>query len=171
MGAERGCDPGDLLRAAALFDAVHDRALALLEAVLETGEALVDALPAGRDQIDQQGEVVEAGVAFREQVALHALQTADRLPGQPAHLGDVAADGDGLLGQPLADGLADLARQRRLDLRGEVGECLDLLPRAPERRLDVARVDATLGGRRQTLLRTLDRGFVHRRKVACSPDG
>jgi hypothetical protein len=110
-------------------------------------------------------------VALGEEVALHALEAADRLAGQPPDLGDVTADGDDLLGEPFADGVAYLARQRRLDLSGEVGERLDLVPRALERRLDVARLDPALGGRRQTLLRALDSGLVQERKVACSPDG
>ena len=107
---------------------------------------------------------------FGEQLALDPLEPPNRLAGEPAHLGEVTADWKNLGPEPLADGLAHLARQRGLDLGSEVGERLDLLPRPLQRRLDVTGLDAPLGGGRQALLRALDGGLVHERRLPCSPD-
>ena len=51
----------------------------------------VDALPARRDEVDEQGEVVDARVPLGEHVALEPLEPADRLVQQAADLGEVAA--------------------------------------------------------------------------------
>ena len=128
-------------------------------------------LPAGRDQVHEQRQIVETGVALGEVVAFDSFEAPDRLAGEPAHLGDLATDGHRFLRQALANGFADLTGGGGLDLRGEIGKRLDLLPRALERRLDVARVDAAFRSRRQTLLRALDRTLVHERKITWSPDG
>jgi S-adenosylmethionine:tRNA ribosyltransferase-isomerase len=110
-------------------------------------------------------------VPLGEELTLDPLEPPNRLAGEPAHLGEVAADREHLGLEPLADGLAHLAGKRGLDLGGEVSEGLDLLPRPLQRRLDVTGLDAPFGGGRQALLRTLDGGLVHERKVPCSPDG
>ena len=60
--------------------------------LLEPGEPRVDALPAGRDQVDEQREVVDAGVPLGEHVALDPLEPAEHAFDQPAHLGDLPAD-------------------------------------------------------------------------------
>ena len=59
--------------------------------LLEPREPLVDALPAGREQVDEQAEVVDARVALREHVALEALEPAEQLVHQAADLGELAA--------------------------------------------------------------------------------
>src|SRR5207253_9486091 len=69
---------------AALFDPVDDRAAARLQAALEAREAVVDALPARADEIDEERQVVDAAVAFREQVALEPFEATDRLTHEPA---------------------------------------------------------------------------------------
>ena len=58
--------------------------------LLEPG---VDALPARRDEVDEQREVVDARVPLGEQVALEPLEPADRLVQQAADLGEVRATG------------------------------------------------------------------------------
>src|SRR3954469_9916093 len=97
----RPCDSASLRRAvlvvrAALFDAVDDRAARALEALLDPLQASVDALPAGRDEVDQEREVVEAGAPLGEQLRLDVLEPANGLAGQPAHLGHLAGDGQRL---------------------------------------------------------------------------
>src|SRR4029077_9069860 len=52
-------------------------------AELDPLEAAIDALPPGRDEVDEQREVVEARVAFRDELLLEALEPADRV-GRPA---------------------------------------------------------------------------------------
>ena len=61
-------------------------------------------------------EVVDARVPLREHVALEPLEPAEQLVHQPAHLGELAADRTSLGRDALLDGLADLRRQRRLEL-------------------------------------------------------
>jgi hypothetical protein len=46
----------------------------------------------GRDEVDEQREVVDAGVALGEQVALERRKPAEQLVHQTADLGEVAAD-------------------------------------------------------------------------------
>src|SRR5205823_1857048 len=118
---------------AALFDPIDDRALARLEALLQPSEALVHGLPAGRDEVDQQREVVHAGVALGKQVAFDPLEPADHLVREPADLGEVASNRLDLRTQAVLERFVDLARQRRLELRGGHGELLDLRPRPLER--------------------------------------
>ena len=116
-----------------LADAV-DRcaAVLLLDARLDAGEPLVDAAPAGGDEVDEQREVVDARVPLGEEVAFDALEPADQLVHQAAHLGEVAGDGEHLRAQAVLDGIADARGQRRLELGRGGGERLDLLARALE---------------------------------------
>ena len=65
---------------------------------------------------------------------------------ETAHLGQLTADRSSLGANTLADGVLDAARQRRLELRGKLGESLDLGARALERRVDVAWCGAPFGG-------------------------
>ena len=102
--------------------------------LLEPG---VDALPAGRDEVDEQGEVVDPGVALGEQVPFESLEPADRLVQQAADLGEVARDREHLGAQPVLDGGADLLRQRSLELGRRLRERLDLRSRTLERRLEL----------------------------------
>jgi S-adenosylmethionine:tRNA ribosyltransferase-isomerase len=103
---------------AAVFHPVHDRATILLQALLEPGndrfdaaEPRVDTFPAGRDEIDEQGEVVHASVALAEQIGLESFDPADDLVHQPTHLGEVARDGLRLV----ADRVVDPGRERLLE--------------------------------------------------------
>ena len=100
---------------------------AAVDAALERRQPPLDRLPAGGDQVDQQSEVVHARVAFREQVALDALETADHLVHEAADLGEVAADRANLLCEPVADRVLDLGRDRRLEL-GSLAGALSFLP-------------------------------------------
>jgi len=94
---------------------------------LDVGEPLVHALPAGRDEIHEQGEVVDPRVPLGEEVALDPLEPPDRLVEQAADLGDVARDGKHLGTETVVDGRADALRERGLELRGGGGERLDLV--------------------------------------------
>ena len=96
-----------------------------------------------------------------EQLALDPLEPADHLVHEPAHLGELAGDGDHLAAHPLADGLADLVGQRGLELGRRLGQPLDLVAGALERRFDVARLGAPLGCGLEPLARPLERVFVH----------
>jgi len=129
--------------------------------VLEPGEAVVDALPAGADQIDEKRQIVDAPMAFGEQVALEPLQATDCLSHEPAHLGEVASDRQDLYPQALLHRLAYLRRERALELGSRLRERFDLRASPFERRLDRRRIRTALGRLRQSGLRALDRALVH----------
>ena len=147
---------------AAFFDAVHDRAGASLQMLLEPSESFVDASPARREQVDEEPEIVHARMPLGEDVALEALEPAEQLVHQPTHLGELASDGACLGCDTFLDGLADLRRQGGLELSGRGSEILETLPRALQCCLDVRRVGASLGRLCETLSRALDRVLIHR---------
>ena len=72
--------------------------------LLEPLEPRVDAAPARADEVDEEREVVDACVPLGEEVALEALEPADRLVQEPADLGDVSRDGEHLGAKAVADG-------------------------------------------------------------------
>jgi len=78
----------------------------LREAFLDRGEPLLDRAPAGRDEVDEQREVVDAGVPLREQVPLDALESPDDLVHQAADLGEVATDRRHLCTEAVLEGIA-----------------------------------------------------------------
>lgn len=146
-----------------LFDPVDRRAALLLrDARLDAGEPLVDAAPAGRDEIDEQGEVVDARVPLGEEVALDALEPADQLVHQAAHLGEVAGDREHLGAQSVLDCVPDARGQGGLELRRRRGERLDLVACALEGRVHLRRLHAARGGCLDARLRAGDRFGVHR---------
>jgi S-adenosylmethionine:tRNA ribosyltransferase-isomerase len=136
-------------------------ALLLFEARLDTGEPLVDAAPPGGDEVDEQGEVVDACMPLGEQVAFDALEPADQLVHQAAHLREVACDRKHLCAQTVLDGVADARGQRGLELCRRDGERFDLVARALERGVHLRRLDATLCGLLNAGLRASDRFGVH----------
>src|SRR5437868_12696833 len=93
----------EFLAGVALFHAVDDGAAARLEALLDPAQAVVDPAPAGADQVDEEGEVVDPAVPLGEQVALEPLEPPDRLRHQAAHLGEVPSDREHLLAEALLD--------------------------------------------------------------------
>ncbi len=138
-------------------------AAALLEALLDAGEPLVDAAPAGGDEVDEEREVVDAGVPLGEHVALEPLEPADELVHQAAHLGEVAGDREHLLAQAVLHRVADAGGEAGLELCRGCGERLDLLARPLERRVDRGRLGAALGGTGDPLHRALHGCVVHPR--------
>jgi len=59
------------------------------------------------------------------------------------------------------DGLADSVRERRLELRGHLGEGFDLAPGSLERGLYDRGIRSSFGGLPQALVRPLDRDWIH----------
>ena len=130
--------------------------------LLESCEPFVDASPPGCEEVDQEPEVVDARMPLREHVALQTLEPTEQLVHQPPHLGELAADRTSLGGDTFLDGLADLRRQRRLELSRSRGEVFETLPCALQRGLDVGGVGASLSSLCETLPRALDRVLIHR---------
>ena len=130
--------------------------------LLEPSESFVDASPARREQVDEEPEIVHARMPLGEDVALEALEPAEQLVHQPTHLGELASDGACLGCDTFLDGLADLRRQRRLELSRGRGEVFETLSCALQCGLDVGGVGASLGRLCETLPRALDRVLIHR---------
>ena len=129
-----------------LADPVDLRAALLpLDARLDAGEPLVDAAPPGGDEIDEQGEVVDARVPLGEEVALDALEPAEELVHQAAHLCEMARHREHLRPQPVLDGVADARGEGGLELGSRGGERFDLVASALEGGVDLSRLD-TIGG-------------------------
>jgi S-adenosylmethionine:tRNA ribosyltransferase-isomerase len=131
---------------------------------LESREPRVYATPAGADEVDEEREVVDARMPLGEQIALEPFEPSDRLVQEAADLCDVAGDGEDLGAKTVADGDADMRRDRSLQLGRGGGERLDLLPRSLERRLEHGRLGSPGGRVGDALLRSLECVSVHERR-------
>ena len=80
--------------------------------LLDPRQALVDALPAGVDQVDEQPEVVDTRVPLGCEIGLQPLEPPEKLHGHPAHLGQLSPDRGRLSTNTFTDRLADLCRKR-----------------------------------------------------------
>ncbi|MDX6504490.1 MAG: hypothetical protein QOE29_1615 [Gaiellaceae bacterium] len=138
---------------------LHD----LGHAGLHASETLVDRLPAGADQVDEEGQILDARRALCGEVALEVLETADQLIRQAAELRHLAAERLRLGADPVPDCLAHLLRQRRLERGTGLGERLDLRARPLERRVDVGRLRPGGGRFGEPILNPLPGCVGHRR--------
>ncbi len=142
----------------------HDRADRLSvgrSAALEALEAGVHTAPPRAHEVHEEREIVHAGMALGEDIAFETLEAADRLVEEPADLGDLPCDRQDLGPKPVAYRLADLGRNRRLELCGACSECLDLLPRTLERRLEERRLRTARCCVCNAPLRPIESEFVH----------
>ena len=96
-----------------------------------------------------------------EEIVLEPFQAADRLSRETTHLCQLTADRSSLGTDTFANGVLDPAREGRLELGGELGECLHLGARTLERGVDVALCGAPFGGLLEPLLGPCHRCFVH----------
>jgi len=138
-----GLDVGALGDTALGGEVFHDRADRLsvgCPAALEALEACVHTAPPRTHEVDEEREIVHAGMALCEDIAFETLEAADRLVEEPADLGDVPGNRQDLGPKAVAYRIADLGRDRRLELSGARRERLDLLPRTLERRLEERRL-------------------------------
>jgi len=110
---------------------------------LEPLEAAVDALPPGRDEIDEKRKVVHTRMTFGEEIALEPLKPAHSLIQQTPDLGDVPRHRQDLDAQTVADGRSDSLRQGTFELGCRLGKSLDLRSRASERSLELRWCDST----------------------------
>jgi hypothetical protein len=145
-----------------LAEGLQPGAVRSRKARLDALEPPLHALPSRRDQLDQDGEVVEAGVPLGLELGREAFEPPDREAREPAHLCQLAADGSRFGLNAFADGAPDLLGKRRLQLRSEHGEVLDADTRPVERRRDLpVPVRALLHGV-EPRLSPLDRRLLHR---------
>jgi hypothetical protein len=120
--------------------------------------AILRMVPAGGPRA---GEIVHARMTFREEIVFEALDAADRLSGETTHLCELPADWSRLAADAFANCVLDPARQRRLELRGQLRERLDLSPRPLESRLNVTLRGAPFRGLFEPLLCPCHCRFVH----------
>src|SRR5262249_41233421 len=88
-------------------------ALVEAEQLFDARQALVDAPPARRDQVDEHGEVVDAGRALGADALLDPLELPDRADAHPTHFSEVAADRGGLGADAFTDGGGAVLGERR----------------------------------------------------------
>src|SRR6185312_6448100 len=136
---------------------------ALLQALLEPAEERfhacdpsVDALPAGRDQVDQEREIVDTRIAVGQQIAVDPFELPDDAVHEPANLGEVARHGLRLV----ADRVADAARKRLFENECGGGERLHLFAGPGEERIE----RCALGALPDPFLCALDDAVVHVRQ-------
>lgn len=103
-------------------------------------------------------------MALREELALEPFETPDRLVEEPADLRDVPPDGQHLRLEAVADRSADLGRDRGLELGSRDRECLQLLARPLERRLEIGLGGPSCRSVCDSSLRTLECKGVHGRR-------
>jgi len=123
-----------------------------VEDALEAIEPPLDSAPAGCDQLDQEGEILDASFALCREVALETLETTDRLPGEAAYLGQVARDGEDFLPQTLLESALEAIGHAGLELGGGNGQSFETCPRALEERLEggIVTLAVTGGGEANT---------------------
>ena len=161
MPRARGLAGFAACRLAGFADSVDGGAAWSLQRLLDAAQPLVDRAPARVDQVDEEPEVVDARTALGEQLGLDALQSADRLVCEPAHLGQLAREGSRLEADTVADGVADAVGQGGFELRGGRGQLLDLGACAFQRGLDIGRLRLARGDLRKPLARAIEGAFVH----------
>jgi hypothetical protein len=147
-----------------LLEAIHGRAGVGLQAVLEArqgrfdaAEPCVDVLPAGRDEIDEERQVVHPLLPLGLCRPLHRLETPDRLVQQAANLCEIASDRQYLFSQAVLNGSLETSRERRRGLRGGIRQRRELGARPAERLVERGGIGPLL----DALPRTLDRVLVH----------
>src|SRR5262249_37502931 len=136
------------------------RAAPLLQALLEPRDRGLDArdpyvhaLPAGRDQVDEERQVVDARMPVGERVRLERLHPADDLVHQAADLGEVPPHRDDLLAEPFLNAF----REALGGFPRGLGERLELRTGALEDAVERLGLGPALG----PLLRAVDRALVH----------
>ena len=116
-------------------------------------------------QPEEEREIVDARVPLGEQIAFDALEAADQLVHQAAHLGEMPRDGQHLFAQAVLHRVADARGEARLQLRGGCRQRLDLLTCALERRVHGGGLDAAARGFLDPRLGAGDSFGVHRSDV------
>ena len=101
-------------------------------------------------------------MALGKEIALDALEPADELVHEAAHLGEMPRDREHLCAQSVLHRVADTCRQARLEQRRRGGERLDLLARPLEGGVHGGRLRPAAHGFPDPRLRAGDRFGIHR---------
>ena len=114
-----------------------ERPLHAVEDALGAVEAPLDAAPAGADQLDEEGQVLQSVPALGGDLRLEPVESPDELSGQPAHLGDLARDRQDLGMHPLLDRGTETLRHDRLELGGRPRKLVERASGPLERVLEI----------------------------------
>ena len=131
-----------------MLQPVHD--------ILQARQPRVDAFPPRRDEVDEQGKIVDACIALGEEVAFDALKAPDHLVHEPANLGKVASDRLRLA----TERFADPRRQRLFEGRRRSRERVHLFTRPGKKAVE----SGTLCPLPDPFLRALHDAVVHVRQ-------
>jgi hypothetical protein len=112
---------------------------ARLESLLDPVEPRIESSPLAGDQVDEDGEILDASVTLGKEVALEPLEPSDRLVCEALDLGETASDRRRLLPEPVPQGPPDGIRQHHLKLVGAQRQRFDLEASPLERGRDVGR--------------------------------
>jgi hypothetical protein len=141
--------------------AVLERTLEQVADPLESIETALDAAPAQGDQVDEDGEIVDARSPLGVEVELEALEPADRLARETAHLRDVAPDRENLGAHARFDGRTEALRNGGLELRRPLGERLERFARPVDGGVERGRVRTVRGRLGEATPRALERLAFH----------
>ena len=130
---------------------------------LELLESCVDAAPADRHEVHEEGKIVDARMALGEHLLLQPLQAPHGVVEQPADLGEVTRHDCDLPPQTLLYGRGDAVGEPGLELAGRGRQRFDLGAGALQRSVQAARV-APLAGLFDVPFRSFERVFVHGRQ-------
>lgn len=151
-----------------LIDPVERRPGALVERALQTiddplhpVEPSLDSVPARCDQVDQKSQILNPGAPLGIQVALKPLEASDRLAREPAHLGDVAPDGEDLGAEALLDSFAHAIRHGRLELGRTGCEVVEGFARPCKRGFESGRLGTARAGFREAGPGPVERLPIH----------
>ena len=163
------------MAALALVEAVDlgggplERPLDAVERALEAVEPPLHAVPARRDQVDEDPQVLDPSLALGVETQLDPLEPAERPVREAAELRHLATDGEHLGGHAVPDGVSEAVRDRRLELGRPLGERLERLGRALDGGAERNGVGAATAGLLEAYLRPTQRLGFHERDASVSP--
>ena len=126
----------------------------------EAGNPCIDGSPSRRDEIDEQGKVVDARVPLGEDVLFEPLQPARHVVEEATDLGELTADREHFATETFADCRLNPFGQAGLELARRCGERFDLGSRALEHRFEADQI-ASFTGLGDALGRPLECQFIH----------
>jgi hypothetical protein len=128
--------------------------------VLEAGNPSVHRSPPRGDEVDEQGQVVDARVALGEDVLFEPLQPARHVVEETADLGELTADREHLAAETFADCCLDPFGEASLELARRRGKRFDLGSGALEHSFEADEI-ASFAGLGDALGRSLECQFIH----------
>jgi hypothetical protein len=141
--------------------ALIERALQTIDDAFHPVEPTLDSVPARCDQVDEKSQILDSGTPFGVQVPLKPLEAPDRLAREPAHLGDMASDGQHFGAEALLDRFADAIRHCRLELGRPGCELVERFARSCERGLESGRLGTARGRFREAIPGAFERLPIH----------